>query len=194
MTTAPTEEDAGPVPDLSDVSGQALGRRAVEVAAAGPHHLLMIGPPGSARRSWPSGSPAVAPLRPDEFLTVTRVHSAAGGALSAGAARRPRAHPGAAPPGFHRVARRRRQRSRRPGEVSLATPSVMQCPEGSLSAVSFPGIAGCRLSVWGDPAVSVGGRYSGTCGVGEMFRVRYRVVQTHYRSRLMPRPTSFRPS
>ncbi len=37
---APTESDAGPVPDLADVRGQALGRRALEVAAAGPHHLL----------------------------------------------------------------------------------------------------------------------------------------------------------
>ena len=36
-------------PDLSDVRGQALGRRAVEVAAAGRHHLLMVGPPGSGK-------------------------------------------------------------------------------------------------------------------------------------------------
>ena len=47
-----------------------------------------------------------------------------------------------------------------------ATPSVMQCPQGSLSAVSFQGIAGCRLPVWGDPAVS------GVGGIGDMRRGR----------------------
>ena len=80
---APTESDGGPVPDLADVRGQALGRRALEVAAAGPHHLLMIGPPGSGKTMLAERLPGLLPpLSPDEALTVTRVHSAAGGALS----------------------------------------------------------------------------------------------------------------
>ena len=79
---APTESDAGPVPDLADVRGQALGRRALEVAAAGPHHLLMIGPPGSGKTMLAERLPGLLPpLSPDEALEVTRVHSAAGGAL-----------------------------------------------------------------------------------------------------------------
>ena len=107
---APTENDAGPLPDLADVRGQALGRRALEVAAAGPHHLLMIGPPGSGKTMLAERLPGLLPpLSPDEALTVTRVHSAAGRRAARGRARRPRAVPGAAPPGLHRVAGRRRQ-------------------------------------------------------------------------------------
>ncbi len=83
---APPENDAAPVPDLADVRGQALGRRALEVAAAGSHHLLMIGPPGSGKTMLAERLPGLLPpLSPDEALTVTRVHSAAGGPLPAGA-------------------------------------------------------------------------------------------------------------
>jgi magnesium chelatase family protein len=67
------------VADLADVRGQALGRHALEVAAAGRHHLLMVGPPGSGKTMLAERLPGLLPaLTPEESLVVTRVHSAAG--------------------------------------------------------------------------------------------------------------------
>jgi magnesium chelatase family protein len=85
---APPARPASPAtlhaPDLSDVRGQELGRRALEVAAAGSHHLLMVGPPGSGKTMLAQRLPGILPpLTLDEALTVTRIHSAAG-ALSEG--------------------------------------------------------------------------------------------------------------
>lgn len=66
-------------PDLDDIRGQAIGRRGLEVAAAGGHNLLMIGPPGAGKsllaRTMPSILP---PLGGEEQMEVSRVHSAAG--------------------------------------------------------------------------------------------------------------------
>ena len=72
-------------PDLADVRGQPFGRHALEVAAAGRHHLLMVGPPGSGKTMLAERLPGLLPpLTPEESLTVTRVHSAAGRLLPDG--------------------------------------------------------------------------------------------------------------
>jgi magnesium chelatase family protein len=81
----------GDGPDLRDVRGQSVGRLAVEVAAAGGHHLLMIGPPGAGKTMLAERLPGLLPpLETAEALEVTRIHSAAGLQLPAGAlVRRP---------------------------------------------------------------------------------------------------------
>ncbi len=67
-----------PCPDLADVRGQPLGRKAVEVAAAGGHHLLLVGPPGSGKTMLARRLPGLLPpLTTDEALEVSRVHSVA---------------------------------------------------------------------------------------------------------------------
>jgi magnesium chelatase family protein len=78
-------------PDLADVRGQRVGRWAVEVAAAGGHHLLLIGPPGAGKTLLARRLPGLLPrLSREEALETTRVHSAAGLPLPArGLADRP---------------------------------------------------------------------------------------------------------
>ncbi len=66
-------------PDLSDVVGQELGRRALEIAAAGAHHLFFVGPPGAGKTMLAQRLPSVLPPLDDEAaLEVTAVHSVAG--------------------------------------------------------------------------------------------------------------------
>ncbi|MFE4217441.1 YifB family Mg chelatase-like AAA ATPase [Streptomyces sp. NPDC056844] len=66
-------------PDLADVAGQERARRALEVAAAGGHHLLLSGPPGAGKTMLAERITAILPpLSRQESLEVTAVHSVAG--------------------------------------------------------------------------------------------------------------------
>jgi len=67
------------VPDLADVRGQSRARRALEIAAAGGHSLLMIGPPGSGKSMLAQRLPAILPeMTEDEALETAAVRSLAG--------------------------------------------------------------------------------------------------------------------
>ncbi|WP_433698357.1 YifB family Mg chelatase-like AAA ATPase [Nocardiopsis sp. CA-288880] len=72
-------EPDDPGPDLADVLGQPVARRAVEVAAAGGHNLMMLGSPGTGKSLLAERLPTVLPgLRPSEALEATAIHSVAG--------------------------------------------------------------------------------------------------------------------
>ncbi|MGV6873003.1 YifB family Mg chelatase-like AAA ATPase [Pseudochelatococcus sp. B33] len=69
----------GAMPDLKDVRGQESARRALEIAAAGNHNLLLHGPPGSGKSMLASRLPSILPpLTPRELLDVSMIHSVAG--------------------------------------------------------------------------------------------------------------------
>jgi magnesium chelatase family protein len=73
------ERSVSNLPDLLDVKGQETAKRALEIAAAGGHNLLMIGPPGSGKSMMAARLPSILPeLLPEEILEVSMVHSLAG--------------------------------------------------------------------------------------------------------------------
>jgi magnesium chelatase family protein len=118
------KEDNTRHPDIADIKGQETAKRALEVAAAGGHNMLMVGPPGSGKSMLASRLPGILPpLDPAEALSVSMIHSVAGelkngGLLTTRPYRDPH-HPASMPSlvgGGLRV---------KPGEISLAHHGVL---------------------------------------------------------------------
>jgi magnesium chelatase family protein len=83
-TRAPFSADQ-PEPDFADIKGQHAVRRAVEVAVAGGHNLIMIGPPGSGKSMIAKRVPGIMPQPTlEEYLDILRIHSAAGQTMEGG--------------------------------------------------------------------------------------------------------------
>jgi magnesium chelatase family protein len=78
------------LPDLKDIKGQESAKRALEIAAAGGHNLLMNGPPGAGKSMLAQRLPSILPpLAPRELLEVSMVQSVAGQLANGALNRRP---------------------------------------------------------------------------------------------------------
>jgi magnesium chelatase family protein len=128
-------------PDMADVYGQARARRAVEIAAAGGHNLLLCGPPGSGKTMLARRLPGLLPPPdPAESLEISRIHSAAG-LLAGGRAMLER--PFRAPHHSASVAALVGSAGLRPGEVTLAHGGVLFLDE--LPEFQRPALEALRL-------------------------------------------------
>jgi magnesium chelatase family protein len=128
--------------DLAEVRGQLVARRALEIAAAGAHHLLMVGPPGCGKSMLARRLPTILPpLTFAEALQTTRIHSAAG-LLESDALLHER--PFRAPHHSVTIAGLVGDQTLRPGEISLAHNGVLfldeapEFPRGALEVLRQP--------------------------------------------------------
>ena len=143
-TAAPFREQAAPgYPDMADVVGQPEARFAAEVAAAGGHHMIMIGPPGSGKSMIAQRLPGLLPpLDQTQRLEATTVHSVAGRTFNGPVLRAPFVAP------HHSVTRAALlgggSGNPTPGAVSLAHHGVLfldevsEIPAGVLDTLRTP--------------------------------------------------------
>jgi magnesium chelatase family protein len=135
--------DPGRFPDLSEVKGMETAKRAVEIAAAGSHNLMMIGPPGAGKSMLAARIPGLLPdLTPMQALEVSMIHSVAGMLDGGRLVMRPpyrEPHHSASPAALTGGGQRAK-----PGEVSLAHRGVLfldempEFPRQALEALRQP--------------------------------------------------------
>ena len=146
--TAPARVNGRAIPDLADVRGQHHARRALEIAAAGGHSLLLMGPPGTGKTMLASRLPGILPpMSEAEALETAAVHSIASGGFDIRDwQRRPFRTPHHTASGVALVGGGSQPR---PGEISLAHNGVMfldELPEFSrhvLEVLREPLESGC---------------------------------------------------